>query len=113
VTISVGVGNSFRESCVVADSRLSLTGGRSNAFCINTLNSPGGHTATVPLEDARRATRLHQLWQMDFIVEKKLHGAMQKYSFLQIRDMASTTSILKYTLPAGHWEVSKSICSIA
>lgn len=60
------------------------------------------HRKREPLEDACRATRLHQLWQMDFIVQKKLQGAKQKYSFLQIRDMASTTSILKYTLPAGH-----------
>lgn len=54
-----------------------------------------------PLQDGRRATRLHQLWQMDFIVERKLKGADRKYSFLQIRDMASTTSILKYPLPDG------------
>jgi len=53
------------------------------------------------LQDARRATLLHQLWQMDFIVKRKLNGAKQKYSFLQIRDMASTKSILKYTLPKG------------
>jgi transposase len=56
---------------------------------------------TTPLPDARRATRLHQLWQMDFRVEQRPQGAEKKYSFLKIRDMASTTSILKYTLPAG------------
>jgi transposase InsO family protein len=59
------------------------------------------HRKREVLQDARRATRLHQLWQMDFIVERKLKGAKQKYSFLQIRDMASTKSILKYTLPEG------------
>jgi transposase InsO family protein len=53
------------------------------------------------LQDQSRATRLHQLWQMDFIVEKRLNGTEQKYTFLQIRDMASTKSIMKYTLPAG------------
>lgn len=53
------------------------------------------------LQDARRATRLHQLWQMDFIVERKLNGTERKYSFLNIRDMASTSSILKYPLPSG------------
>ncbi|MGH9832715.1 MAG: helix-turn-helix domain-containing protein [Blastocatellia bacterium] len=58
------------------------------------------------LQDARRATRLHQLWQMDFIVEQKLNGTDQKYSFLQIRDMASTASILKYPLPAGRSALS-------
>ena len=58
------------------------------------------------LQDARRATRLHQLWQMDFIVEQKLQGTEQKYSFLQVRDMASTKSILKYTLPAGRSALS-------
>jgi len=55
----------------------------------------------APLQDARRATRLHQLWQMDFIVEQKLNGAAKKYSFLNIRDMASTSSILKHALPEG------------
>lgn len=59
------------------------------------------HRKREVLQDQRRATRLHQLWQMDFIVEKKLNGAEHKYSFLQIRDMASTKSIMKYTLPAG------------
>jgi transposase len=59
------------------------------------------HRKREVLQDAHRATRLHQLWQMDFIVKQKLNGADQKYSFLQIRDMASTKSILKYTLPAG------------
>jgi transposase InsO family protein len=59
------------------------------------------HRKREVLQDTRRATRLHQLWQMDFIVEQKLNGARQKYSFLQIRDMASTKSILKYTLPEG------------
>jgi transposase len=59
------------------------------------------HRKREVLQDQRRATRLHQLWQMDFIVEKKLNGTEQKYTFLQIRDMASTKSIMKYTLPAG------------
>jgi transposase len=59
------------------------------------------HRKREVLRDARRATRLHQLWQMDFSVKQKLDGADQKYSFLQIRDMASTKSIFKYTLPAG------------
>lgn len=59
------------------------------------------HRKRQPLQDARRATRLHQLWQIDFIVEQTLHGAEQKYSFLQMRDMASTRSILKYPLPEG------------
>jgi transposase InsO family protein len=58
------------------------------------------HRKREVIQDASRATRLHQLWQMDFIVERKLNGTEQKYSFLQIRDMASTQSILKYTLPA-------------
>jgi len=59
------------------------------------------HRKHEVLQDARRATRLHQLWQMDFIVQRKLNGTNRKYSFLQIRDMASTKSILKYALPAG------------
>jgi transposase InsO family protein len=59
------------------------------------------HRQREVFQDARRATRLHQLWQMDFIVGRKLKGTKQKYSFLQIRDMASTKSILKYTLPKG------------
>lgn len=59
------------------------------------------HRQHEPLQDVRRATRLHQLWQMDFIVAQRLQGTKQKYSFLQVRDMASTSSILKYTLPAG------------
>jgi|SoiMetStandDraft_2_1073263.scaffolds.fasta_scaffold32532_2 transposase len=62
--------------------------------------------ARAPLQDARRATRLHQLWEMDFIVDRKLNGAKQKYSFLQIRDMASTKSILKYPLPEGRAALS-------
>lgn len=56
------------------------------------------HRKRQPLQDARRATRLHQLWQMDFIVEQTLHGAEQKYSFLQIRDMASTPLDLEIPL---------------
>lgn len=58
-----------------------------------------------PVQDARRATRLHQLWQMD-LVKRRLHGAPQKYSFLQIRDMASTKGILKEKLPAGRTEMT-------
>lgn len=57
------------------------------------------HRKREVLQDASRASRLHQLWQMDFIVERKLNGSQDKHSFLQVRDMASTQSILKYPLP--------------
>lgn len=59
------------------------------------------HRKREPLQDARRASRLHQLWQMDFLLKQKLKCAEHKYSFLQIRDMASAKSISKCTLPEG------------
>src|SRR5262245_58027491 len=59
------------------------------------------HRQREGFQDARRATRGPQLGQMELIVQRTLNGAQQKDSFLQIRDLASTPSILNSTLPTG------------
>jgi transposase len=51
-------------------------------------------------------TRLHQCWQMDFKVKQKLRRASRKYSFLNVRDVASTSSILKDVLPHGRSDLT-------
>jgi transposase InsO family protein len=71
----------------------------------------------TPLSDPRRATRLHQLWQMDFKVNHRFPCASHRGSFLNIRDMASTLSILTYTLPEGRSALSSQeaigVCRLA
>lgn len=52
-----------------------------------------------PVSDPRRATRQHELWEMDFKIDCHLAGTVQRKSFLNVRDMASTKCILTYTLP--------------
>jgi transposase InsO family protein len=58
------------------------------------------------LPDPARATRLHQLWQMDFKVDYRFPSSRHRESFLNIRDMASTLAILTYTLPEGRTALS-------
>lgn len=59
-----------------------------------------------PWPDPARATRLHQLWQMDFKVDYRFPSARHRESFLNIRDRASTLAILTYTLPQGRTALS-------
>jgi transposase InsO family protein len=69
------------------------------------------------LPDPRRATRLHQLWQMDFKVNYRFKPSPHRASFLNIRDMASTLCILTHTLPEGRSALSSqealSVCRLA
>jgi transposase len=51
--------------------------------------------------DSRRATRRHELWQMDFKTNHRFRNSQQRASFVEIRDMASTLSITIEPLPQG------------
>ena len=53
------------------------------------------------LQNQHQVTHLHQLWQIDFIVEKAITSSPKKLSFLNMRDVASRSSVFKYCLPAG------------